>query len=104
MGYVRGFVSRMSFLVIDSARKIFDFALFLFDFQTGHSTLLEADPREAFRAYTKASELGSAVGQYKLGFLYGSNYGDAIRDEGRGEGEGSQGSVCHFLLYELLLE
>ena len=60
--------------------------------QTGHLTL-DADPQLALKAYTKASEQsGLPEAQYKLGFLYGSNYGAATAGV---EGEGKQGSVSH---------
>lgn len=58
--------------------------------QTGHLSLV-ANPSEAFRLYTLASErYGSPEAQYKLGFLYGSNFGGAA---GGLEGKGHQGSV-----------
>ena len=58
--------------------------------QTGHLSL-SADPQLSLEAYTKASEQsGLPEAQYKLGFLYGSNYGAATAGV---EGEGKQGSV-----------
>lgn len=52
---------------------------------------MKADPKAALAAYTKASEIGGLPeAQYKLGFLYASNYGNAV---GEVEGVGSQGSV-----------
>jgi TPR repeat protein len=52
---------------------------------------LGADPPQAVEYYTQASELhGRGDAQYKLGFLYGSNYGNAM---GGLEGDGHQGSV-----------
>lgn len=58
--------------------------------QSGHLSLA-ANPAEALRLYTLASELyGSPEAQYKLGFLYGSNFGGAA---GGLEGKGQQGSV-----------
>jgi hypothetical protein len=58
--------------------------------QTGHLTL-PANSTAAHEAYTHASEEhGSPDAQYKLGFLYGSNFGGAVGDL---EGQGQQGSV-----------
>ncbi|BGP21780.1 ubiquitin-protein ligase Sel1/Ubx2 [Rhodotorula toruloides] len=52
---------------------------------------LTANPAEALRLYTLASEqYGSPEAQYKLGFLYGSNFGGAA---GGLEGKGQQGSA-----------
>ncbi|BGP36845.1 ERAD-associated protein [Rhodotorula kratochvilovae] len=49
------------------------------------------DPVGALEAYTQASErYGSPDAQYKLGFLYSSNYGAAL---GGLEGKGQQGSA-----------
>ncbi|BGO96760.1 ERAD-associated protein [Rhodotorula toruloides] len=57
---------------------------------SGHRSLT-ADPAEALRLYTLASErYGSPEAQYKLGFLYGSNFGGAA---GGLEGKGQQGSA-----------
>ncbi|BGP04904.1 ERAD-associated protein [Rhodotorula toruloides] len=57
---------------------------------SGHLSLA-ANPAEALRLYTLASELyGSPEAQYKLGFLYGSNFGGAA---GGLEGKGQQGSA-----------
>ncbi|KAM0793126.1 hypothetical protein ACM66B_000604 [Microbotryomycetes sp. NB124-2] len=56
----------------------------------GHLTLAE-NASAAVEAYTRASEdYGSAEAQYKLGFLYASNFGGAF---GGVEGSGSQGSA-----------
>lgn len=58
--------------------------------QSGHLTL-EPNAKIALDAYTRASEEGgNPEAQYKLGFLYGSNYGTAT---GGVEGVGKQGSV-----------
>jgi SEL1 protein len=58
--------------------------------QTGHLSLT-ANPTHAVGAYTKASEgWGIPEAQYKLGFLYGSNFANAT---GPIEGVGEQGSV-----------
>ena len=58
--------------------------------QTGHLTL-KANTTAALESYTKASEgWGSPEAQYKLGFLYGSNFGGAVDGF---EGVGKQGSV-----------
>ncbi|GAA5994789.1 ubiquitin ligase complex subunit HRD3 [Rhodotorula paludigena] len=57
---------------------------------TGHLSLA-ANATEALAFYTRASELhGSPEAQYKLGFLYGSNFGGATGDL---EGRGQQGSA-----------
>ncbi|GAA5955010.1 hypothetical protein JCM21900_002759 [Sporobolomyces salmonicolor] len=57
---------------------------------TGHLTL-PANSTAAVDAYTAASEgWGIPEAQYKLGYLYGSNYGGA---DGGVEGEGQQGSA-----------
>ncbi|GAA6001639.1 hypothetical protein JCM10207_002243 [Rhodosporidiobolus poonsookiae] len=57
---------------------------------TGHLTL-PANTSAALEAYTQASEVhGSPEAQYKLGFLYGSNFGGAV---GGLEGQGQQGSA-----------
>lgn len=59
-------------------------------YQTGHLTL-EANTTIALESYTKASEgWGSPEAQYKLGFLYASNFGSAFDGV---EGTGQQGSV-----------
>lgn len=58
--------------------------------QTGHLTL-KPNTTTALEAYTKASEgWGLPEAQYKLGFLYGSNFGGAVDGA---EGVGKQGSV-----------
>lgn len=58
--------------------------------QTGHLSLT-ANPVQAVEAYTKASEgWGIPEAQYKLGFLYDSNFANAT---GPTEGLGEQGSV-----------
>ncbi|SCV68301.1 BQ2448_422 [Microbotryum intermedium] len=60
---------------------------------TGHLTL-KANTTMAIEAFTKASQdHGLAEAQYKLGFIYGSNYGSAL---GGTAGEGQQGDA---LLY-----
>ncbi|GAA5863624.1 hypothetical protein JCM1840_000083 [Sporobolomyces johnsonii] len=57
---------------------------------TGHLTL-SANSTAAVDAYTQASEgWGTPEAQYKLGYLYGSNYGGA---DGGVEGQGQQGSA-----------
>ncbi|GAA6051264.1 hypothetical protein JCM3770_006785 [Rhodotorula araucariae] len=57
---------------------------------TGHLSV-SPDPAKALEAYTQASErYGSPDAQYKLGFLYSSNYGAAL---GGLEGKGQQGSA-----------
>jgi SEL1 protein len=61
--------------------------------QTGHLTL-PPSPKLAFKAFTKASEMGNPEAQYKLGFIYGSNIGGATGGE---EGVGHQGSsLLHY--------
>ncbi|GAA5922215.1 ubiquitin ligase complex subunit HRD3 [Sporobolomyces koalae] len=58
---------------------------------TGHLTLPSNSTR-AFEFYTLASERsGDSDAQYKLGFLYGTNYGRAVPE--RPEGRGHQGSA-----------
>lgn len=48
--------------------------------------------------YTLASEQsGSPLAQYKLGFLYGTNYGSAFPSLGQ-EGKSQQGSVSPYFL------
>ncbi|KDE09601.1 hypothetical protein MVLG_00009 [Microbotryum lychnidis-dioicae p1A1 Lamole] len=60
---------------------------------TGHLTL-KPNTHLAIQAFTKASQdHGLAEAQYKLGFIYGSNYGAAL---GGTPGEGQQGDA---LLY-----
>lgn len=62
--------------------------------QSGHLSL-NPNPVHAVEAYTKASEgWGIPEAQYKLGFLYGSNFANAT---GPLEGVGEQGSVRHHL-------
>ncbi|GAA5988858.1 hypothetical protein JCM11641_005045 [Rhodosporidiobolus odoratus] len=57
---------------------------------TGHLTL-PSNTSAALEAYTQASEHhGSPEAQYKLGFLYGSNFGAATSES---EGAGQQGSA-----------
>lgn len=58
----------------------------------GGASGLQPDTQRAATFYQQASEAhGSGEAQYKLGFLYGGNYGSAM---GGLEGEGHQGSVC----------
>lgn len=62
--------------------------------QTGHLSL-EPSPELALTYFTKASEeAGLPEAQYKLGFLYGSNFGSSIPgNQQNQEGVGKQGSV-----------
>lgn len=70
-------------------------SLFCTRAQTGHLSV-PADAVKAAEAYTQASErYGSPEAQYKLGFLYSSNFGSAF---GGLEGKGQQGSVRTSLL------
>ncbi|GAA5980248.1 hypothetical protein JCM10908_001587 [Rhodotorula pacifica] len=65
--------------------------LLLGDIYLGGASGLEPNPAKAVEYYTQASELhGSGDAQYKLGYLYGSNYGSAM---GGLEGDGHQGSA-----------
>ncbi|TKA54602.1 hypothetical protein B0A53_03009 [Rhodotorula sp. CCFEE 5036] len=68
-----------------------DALLLLGDLYLAGASGLGADPPQAVEYYTQASELhGRGDAQYKLGFLYGSNYGNAM---GGLEGDGHQGSA-----------
>ncbi|GAA5878161.1 hypothetical protein JCM3774_004315 [Rhodotorula dairenensis] len=68
-----------------------DALLLLGDIYLGGATGFDPDPRRAVEYYTQASEQhGSGDAQYKLGYLYGSNYGGAM---GGLEGDGHQGSA-----------
>ncbi|KAM0753405.1 HCP-like protein [Meredithblackwellia eburnea MCA 4105] len=68
---------------------------------TGHLTI-PANPTLALEHYTRASQQsGLPEAQYKLGFLYGSNYANAT---GGVEGEGKQGSaLLHYTFAALSL-
>ncbi|KAI5479884.1 ubiquitin-protein ligase Sel1/Ubx2 [Pseudohyphozyma bogoriensis] len=66
---------------------------------SGHLTL-EPNPAKSLEAYTRASEQsGIPEAQYRLGFLYGSNYGSA---SGGDEGVGKQGSSLLYYTFAAL--